>query len=90
MYDPFTLSRKIESIVCQGSRRKYYRFRPAGFYGGIATADYVKRLAERLSALTPDFDDLEIEEVICYPRVQQELERAGLVIKGPTNVRDIS
>ena len=90
MYDPITLSRKIESIVCQGSRRKYYRFRPAGFYGGIATADYVKRLAERLSALTPDFDDLEIEEVICYPRVQQELERAGLVIKGPTNVRDIS
>ena len=234
MYDPITLSKKIESIVCQGSRRKYYRFRPAGFYGGIATADCVgcclrcrfcwalniidkpktvgrfytppqvakeltriarkkgfyqtrmsgneptigklhllevlqlipqdllfvletngvligadpeyaralarypnlevrvslkgtnpdefqkltaarpdafdlqiaaldnllhhgvrchpavvasfsspdnvRRLADRLRALAPDFDELEIEDVTCYPRVQQELERAGLVI----------
>jgi uncharacterized Fe-S cluster-containing radical SAM superfamily protein len=26
-------------MVCRGDRRKYYRFRPAKFYGGIATAD---------------------------------------------------
>ncbi len=41
MYDPVLLSKKIESIVCKGPLRKYYRFRPAGFYGGIATADCV-------------------------------------------------
>ena len=41
MYDPISLSKKIESLVCTGSLRKYYRFRPAGFYGGIATADCV-------------------------------------------------
>jgi uncharacterized Fe-S cluster-containing radical SAM superfamily protein len=41
MYDPVLVSKKIESIVCSGSLRKYYRFRPAGFYGGIATADCV-------------------------------------------------
>lgn len=41
MYDPVLLSEKIESIVCRGNLRKYYRFRPAGFYGGIATADCV-------------------------------------------------
>ncbi|NIO04895.1 MAG: radical SAM protein [Proteobacteria bacterium] len=41
MYDPVLLSKKIESIVCNGNRRKYYRFRSAGFYGGIATADCV-------------------------------------------------
>lgn len=41
MYDPILLSRKIESIVCRGNLRKYYRFRSAGFYGGIATADCV-------------------------------------------------
>ena len=45
----------------------------------FSSPDNVKRLAERLSALAPDFDDLEIEEVTCYPRVQRELERAGLV-----------
>lgn len=41
MYDPILLARKIESIVCRGILRKYYRFRSAGFYGGIATADCV-------------------------------------------------
>ncbi len=41
MYDPLSLSKRIESFVCRGSRRKYYRFRPAGFYGGISTADCV-------------------------------------------------
>ena len=41
MYNPITLSKKIEKIVFQENKKKYYRFRPAGFYGGIATADTV-------------------------------------------------
>ena len=41
MYDPIELSKKTEDIVIKGNMRKYYRFRPAGFYGGIATADTV-------------------------------------------------
>ncbi len=40
-FDPIKRSEKIEKIVCAGDRRKYYRFRPARFYGGIATADCV-------------------------------------------------
>ena len=41
MYDPIELSKKTESIVSNGNFKKYYRFRPTGFYGGIATADTV-------------------------------------------------
>jgi uncharacterized Fe-S cluster-containing radical SAM superfamily protein len=41
MYDPIELSKKTESIVTKGDLKKYYRFRPTGFYGGIATADTV-------------------------------------------------
>ena len=41
MYNPCALSKKIESIVADGDRKKYYRFRATGFYGGIATADTV-------------------------------------------------
>jgi len=39
MYDPLELARQTAEIVCRGTARKYYRFRPARFYGGIATAD---------------------------------------------------
>jgi len=39
MYDPLELARKTAKMVCQGTARQYYRFRPARFYGGIATAD---------------------------------------------------
>jgi len=39
MYDPLELARQTARIVCRGPARKYYRFRPAHFYGGIATAD---------------------------------------------------
>jgi uncharacterized Fe-S cluster-containing radical SAM superfamily protein len=39
--DPFELAEKIREIVRSGEKRKYYRFRPAPFYGGIATADCV-------------------------------------------------
>ncbi len=41
MIDPLELSEKVERIVGSGERRKYYRFRPAFYYGGIATADCV-------------------------------------------------
>jgi len=39
MYDPVEKAAAVAQIVCQGKRRKYYRFRAARFYGGIATAD---------------------------------------------------
>jgi uncharacterized Fe-S cluster-containing radical SAM superfamily protein len=45
MYDPLELSKKIEAMVTKKEKeifhRKYYRFRPAKFYGGIASADCV-------------------------------------------------
>jgi len=41
MYDPLQRADDVARVVCQGQRRKYYRFRPARFYGGIATADCV-------------------------------------------------
>ena len=39
--DPLLLAEKVGGIVSSGKKRKYYRFRPALFYGGIATADCV-------------------------------------------------
>ena len=39
--DPLELAEKTERIVRSGEKRKYYRFRPAPYYGGIATADCV-------------------------------------------------
>jgi len=39
--DPLVLAGQIGEIVSSGQKRKYYRFRPAPFYGGIATADCV-------------------------------------------------
>jgi len=41
MYNPISLSKKVESIVTSGDLRKYYRFRATRFYGGVATADTV-------------------------------------------------
>ena len=41
MYNPVELSKKTEKVTIDGSMKKYYRFRPTGFYGGIATADTV-------------------------------------------------
>jgi uncharacterized Fe-S cluster-containing radical SAM superfamily protein len=40
-YDPVVRAEETEAIVCRGDMRRYYRFRPARFYGGIATADCV-------------------------------------------------
>ncbi len=41
MYDPLELARAVERQVVSGDRRKYYRFRPSRYYGGIYTADAV-------------------------------------------------
>jgi uncharacterized Fe-S cluster-containing radical SAM superfamily protein len=41
MYDPVKKTEEAADIICRGDLRKYYRFRPAKFYGGIATADCV-------------------------------------------------
>lgn len=40
-YDPIKRAEEVTRLVCDGDRRKYHRFRPARFYGGIATADCV-------------------------------------------------
>lgn len=40
-YDPVKRAQAVAGIVCRDDQRKYYRFRPARFYGGIATADCV-------------------------------------------------
>lgn len=40
-YDPVKRAEETAIIVCRGDMRRYYRFRPARFYGGIATADCV-------------------------------------------------
>ncbi len=41
MYNPLELTDRIETQVTKGTAKKYYRFRPTRFYGGIATADTV-------------------------------------------------
>jgi uncharacterized Fe-S cluster-containing radical SAM superfamily protein len=41
MYNPLELSKKTEDLVLKETMKKYYRFRPTRFYGGIATADVV-------------------------------------------------
>jgi uncharacterized Fe-S cluster-containing radical SAM superfamily protein len=38
-FDPFSRARQVEGLVMEGSRRRYYRFRASGHYGGIVTAD---------------------------------------------------
>ncbi|MHC4859843.1 MAG: radical SAM protein [Planctomycetota bacterium] len=41
VFDPVERAEEVATLVCDGDRRKYHRFRPAPFYGGIATADCV-------------------------------------------------
>ncbi len=41
MFDPVKRAMETARIVCRGDERRYSRFRPARFYGGIATADCV-------------------------------------------------
>jgi uncharacterized Fe-S cluster-containing radical SAM superfamily protein len=38
-FDPIRHSKEVESLVMQGDKRRYYRFRFAKSYGGIVTAD---------------------------------------------------
>jgi uncharacterized Fe-S cluster-containing radical SAM superfamily protein len=38
-FDPLEEANLAAQVVCRGDHRKYDRFRPAKFYGGIATAD---------------------------------------------------
>lgn len=40
-FDPIKRSEEVENQVTSGDKRLYYRFRPAPYYGGIATADAV-------------------------------------------------
>lgn len=40
-FDPLKRSEEVENLVTSGDKRLYYRFRPAPYYGGIATADAV-------------------------------------------------
>jgi len=40
-FDPVQRSKDIESLVMNGDKRRYYRFRYAKFYDGIVTADAV-------------------------------------------------
>lgn len=40
-FNPVELATETKKIVCKNTERKYYRFRAAKFYGGIATADCV-------------------------------------------------
>jgi len=39
--DPIEFAEKVGQVIGSGEKRKYYRFRPAPYYGGIATADCV-------------------------------------------------
>lgn len=41
MWNPVQKALETLPIVSKEGKRKYYRFRPTGFYGGIATADCV-------------------------------------------------
>jgi uncharacterized Fe-S cluster-containing radical SAM superfamily protein len=41
MFDPIKSAENAAKLVTRGDFRKYYRFRPARFYRGIATADCV-------------------------------------------------
>jgi uncharacterized Fe-S cluster-containing radical SAM superfamily protein len=40
-FDPLKRSEEVENQVTKNNKRLYYRFRPAPYYGGIATADAV-------------------------------------------------
>src|SRR4030067_84963 len=41
MFDPVKLAQDTEELVCKDIRRRYFRFRPSRFYGGISTGDCV-------------------------------------------------
>ncbi|MEW6572003.1 MAG: hypothetical protein AB1390_12695 [Nitrospirota bacterium] len=41
MFSSIEMAKVAGNIVCKNDHRKYYRFRPSRFYGGISTADCV-------------------------------------------------
>lgn len=41
MFNPLEIAESVRKVVCRNDQRRYYRFRPSRFYGGIATADCV-------------------------------------------------
>ena len=43
LIDPLVLGQRTIEIVGSGDKRKYYRFRPAPFYGGIASLQTSKQ-----------------------------------------------
>ena len=38
-FNPLKRAKEVEGLVMEDLARKYYRFRPSRYYGGIATAD---------------------------------------------------
>lgn len=40
-FNPIKKAEEVEKVVMKDLERKYYRFRYAGYYGGIATADTI-------------------------------------------------
>jgi uncharacterized Fe-S cluster-containing radical SAM superfamily protein len=40
-FDPLKRAKEVEALVMESLARRYYRFRAARYYGGIATADLV-------------------------------------------------
>ncbi len=40
-FNPIERAKEVERTVMQNGKRLYYRFRPAPYYGGIATADAI-------------------------------------------------
>jgi uncharacterized Fe-S cluster-containing radical SAM superfamily protein len=49
----------------------------------FSSPEEIKRLRQRLKAIRPDFADLEEEELMVYPFVQENLQKAGLKYQIP-------
>ncbi|HPJ84251.1 MAG TPA: hypothetical protein PLM24_04455 [Methanothrix sp.] len=91
-FDPFEGASEIETIVMDGIRRKYYRFRYSRHYGGILTADavgcnilcaycwnYGTGRIRRLLGKTGL--KVETEELNRYPFVMENLKKRGVEVK---------
>ena len=44
----------------------------------FSSKDKIKKLRQRLKEIRPDFEDVEEEELILYPFVQENFRKAGL------------
>ena len=74
MINPIKRAEELTRVVSKGDLRKYYRFRPARFYGGIATAacggqkeSYISHrvisMRQELGAMPAACWDVSLEEV---------------------------